>query len=220
MDLHIGRLSLHSCQFLWCVSISHSKRSSILSRCKHAFRNCLLPPCMFSTQWKCSNLSAVKCISELVWRRNNKCIITIEANYYWLCCLLASSWTYGRKLVFLPYVRLINCRFLLFRSSYSSFSSYIFFWFSNQGAVLFFFLLLSLPSSTLQWHHEEDNFFSEYDQPIGFSTWVLRWYSDYQYILLLLTMGNSIPERASVKGEIKIKKWNFSYFCVFFEITM
>ena len=27
-----------------------------------------------------------------------------------------------------------------------------------------FFLLLSLPSSVLQWHHEGDNFFSEYDR--------------------------------------------------------
>ena len=29
---------------------------------------------------------------------------------------------------------------------------------------MFFFLLLSVPSSVLQWHHEEGNFFSEYDQ--------------------------------------------------------
>jgi hypothetical protein len=39
----------------------------------------------------------------------------------------------------------------------------MFFCFSNhQGAV--FFLLLSLPSSVLQWHQEEGNFFSEHDQ--------------------------------------------------------
>ena len=42
--------------------------------------------------------------------------------YYWLYSLLASQWTYGIY-VFLPYVRLINCRFHLFRFSASSFSS-------------------------------------------------------------------------------------------------
>ena len=66
----------------------------------------------------------------------------------------------------LPYVWLINCGFHLFRSSASSFSSQYFSCFSNHlGAVFsFFFLLLSLPSSVLQWHHVEGNFFSEYDQ--------------------------------------------------------
>jgi hypothetical protein len=44
-------------------------------------------------------------------------------------------------------------------------ASNIFFCFSNHlGVVLFFFLILTLPSSVLQWHHEEGNFFSEYDQ--------------------------------------------------------
>ena len=44
----------------------------------------------------------------------------------------------------------------------------IFFCFKNhQKAVFFFFflfLLFSRPSSALQWHYEEGNFFSEYDQ--------------------------------------------------------
>ena len=34
----------------------------------------------------------------------------------------------------------------------------------HQGAVFFFSLLLSLPSSVLEWHHEEGNVSSEYVQ--------------------------------------------------------
>ena len=64
-------------------------------------------------------------------------------------------------------LKLIN---KLLSSSFSIFSFLhlapnIFFSFSNHlGAVFFFFLLLSLPSSILQWHHEEDNFFLKYDR--------------------------------------------------------
>ena len=44
-------------------------------------------------------------------------------------------------------------------------TSIIFFCFSNhQGSVFLFFLLFSLPSSVLQWHHEEGNLFLEYDK--------------------------------------------------------
>ena len=76
-----------------------------------------------------------------------------------VCCLLASPKTQGTLFVFLPYFRLINCRFRLFRSSASSFSSNIFFYFAiHQGAV--FSLLFSLPSSVSQRHHEEDNLFA------------------------------------------------------------
>jgi hypothetical protein len=35
--------------------------------------------------------------------------------------------------------------------------------------MFFFFLLLSLPSSVLQWHHEEDYFFLKYGQSMWFS---------------------------------------------------
>ena len=60
----------------------------------------------------------------------------------------------------LPYVRLINCRFHLFPRLPPN----IFFCFSDRQVALFFFLLLSFPLSILQRHHEEGNFFSEYDQ--------------------------------------------------------
>ena len=66
-----------------------------------------------------------------------------------------------------------NKCFHLFRSSSSSFS----FCFSNHRGAVFFFLLLSLPSSFLQWHHEEDNFFLKYDQTI----WLFNCYYYYYY---------------------------------------
>ena len=49
--------------------------------------------------------------------------------------------------VLLPYVRLINCRFHVFRSSASSF--------------IYQYILLFLKSSVFQWHHEEDKLFLE-----------------------------------------------------------
>ena len=78
--------------------------------------------------------------------------------------LLVSSSEDLWKIFILPYVGLINSRFHIFQSS-NLLSPNIFFCFSNnQGAVFFFFLLISLASSVLQWHHEEGNFFSEYDR--------------------------------------------------------
>ena len=52
---------------------------------------------------------------------------------------------------------------------------------SHQGAVFFFFLFLSLPSSTIQWHHEGGNFFSEYDR----SNWLF-------YVGYYLAMSSSL----------------------------
>ena len=73
--------------------------------------------------------------------------------------LISATWESRVFLVFLPCVRLVNCRFHLFRSSASFFNSQY-----HQLTVLFFSLLFSLQSSVLQWHREEGNFFWEYDQ--------------------------------------------------------
>ena len=80
----------------------------------HQKQGCALCPIAFSTQ-TCS----------------------FSINYYYkVCCLLAGPWTYGRY-VFLPYVRLINCRFLLFRSSASSFSSqYLLLFLKSSGSCV------------------------------------------------------------------------------------
>ena len=64
------------------------------------------------------------------------------------CCLLAGLWTYGRLLVFRPYVQLDKMLFPLF---FPPLAPNVFCCFSNhEGAALFFFLFLSLPSSVLQ----------------------------------------------------------------------
>ena len=63
-------------------------------------------------------------------------------------------------LVFLPYVVSI-----FFDLQLPPLVLNILFCFSNhQGAVFFFFQLTSLPSSTLQLHHEKGKFSLEYDQ--------------------------------------------------------
>ena len=66
------------------------------------------------------------------------------------------------------YVRLMNCRFHLFRSVDSSFSSEYVLFLNSSRNCFFFFLLILFPSTVLQWHHEGGNFFSQYDQ----SNWI------------------------------------------------
>ena len=100
--------------------------------------------------------------------------------YYYLCCLLAGPWTYGRY-VFLPYVGLIH--FHLFYLQLPPLAPNIFCCFSNhQGAVFFFFLLLFLQSSVTQWRNDGGNFFLEYDQ----SNWLfyVRYYLEVSSSLL------------------------------------
>ena len=86
--------------------------------------------------------------------------------YYEVGCSSARPWTPGREFVFLPYVRVTNWLFRIFRSLASSFRApHIFFMFLNhQGAAFLFFLPLSLPSSIAQWSHEEGIFFLRYVQ--------------------------------------------------------
>ena len=60
---------------------------------------------------------------------------------------------------------------------------------------MFFFLLLSLPSSDLQWHHEEGNFFLEYGQPNWFISAIrsrtsLATFSDHFIFSVLLHNTN------------------------------
>jgi hypothetical protein len=65
----------------------------------------------------------------------------------------------------------------------------IFFSFSNnQEAVLFFFFLsLLFPSNVIQWHHEDGNLFSEYNQ--------------YNWLQIVLFLSNDLHLFLKIKTE-------------------
>ena len=78
-----------------------------------------------------------------------------------LCCLLAGPRTYGRYLCSIKKTVVS----IFFDLQLPPLAPNISSCFSNHlGAVFFFFLLLSLPSSVLQWHHQNMT------DPIGFTT--------------------------------------------------
>ena len=83
-------------------------------------------------------------------------MITIHYYQVGLCCKLAGPWTYGRYIL-VPYVQLINCRLHLFRSSPSSFSS-------KYLSVSQIIKKLCCSSTSVIWHHEGGNFFSQYNK--------------------------------------------------------
>ena len=91
-------------------------------------------------------------------------------SFHYYCkvfCLLAGIWTYGRY-VFLFNVRLINCRFLLFRSSASSFSSQYLLRFLKSSISCVLLLPTPFTSVICPSMASRKHFFSEYDQ----STWL------------------------------------------------
>ena len=77
------------------------------------------------------------------------------------------------------YVRLINCRFHLLRSSASSFSSQYLLFLKSHLAVFLFFLLISLLPSVLQWKQTITS--QNITNPIDFFTWPLLSYMFKNY---------------------------------------
>ena len=102
-------------------------------------------------------------MAEIEW------LFVVYYYYYFLSILFISKSMDLWKITCISYTCVINCYFHLFDLQLPSLASNIFYFSNHQGTIMFlFFLLFSLMPSVLQWHHEEGNFFSEFDQPNRF----------------------------------------------------
>ena len=118
----------------------------------------ILIPHFYSTEF-CGDYKAEK---GLVAPRSLLCILNSIGIYYYYYYYYYYYFAACQKifeLVFLPFIRVINCLLHFSRSSASSFSH------RYLDAVYFFIIC---PPSVLQWHLEEGNFFLNMSNSIGY----------------------------------------------------